>query len=408
MRRLDEAKAVFSDLLQRHHNSPDVQNNMGNVCLALKEFETARDYFKRAIDLNADYRVAYSNLLVAYKELGQYDKALELEPIFDQKWPDYAEAHWNLSLVHLLKGDLPRGFAKAEARWHCHSLSLSRRDYAQPVWLGKEPLDGKSILLFNDQGLGDAMQFCRFVPLLAARGARVIVQIESSLNELMSTVEGVDQCTSFLEIDGFDYQCSLASLPLALETTLDTIPATVPYLKVPQRTSGRDFGLSPSRFKVGLVWSGNPNHANDLNRSMALSQLAPLLELDADFYVVQNAVRDSDLPFLEASRITNLGPELKTFADTAALVTQLDLVISVDTSVVHLTGALGCPVWVLLPLRPDWRWLLQGEGSPWYPTARIFRQDDSRAWAPVIERVKNLLSDLLPAHSAAQSVETIT
>ena len=254
---------------------------------------------------------------------------------------------------------------------------MERRTLAQPLWLGGAAIDGKTILLHSDQGMGDAIFFCRYVPMLAARGARVIVEVEEPLRELMSGLAGVSQCISKTEAaPDFDLHCPMSSLPLAFETRLETIPGATPYLGVPERSAEWEARLGPhDRPRIGLAWSGNPRHSNDRNRSIALEALAPLFDLPARFVSLQTDVRPDDAVTLRAqSRMLDLGSTLTNFADTAALIARLDLVVSVDTSVAHLAGALGTPVWILLPFSPDWRWLLDRQDSPWYPTARLFRQ----------------------------------
>jgi hypothetical protein len=273
---------------------------------------------------------------------------------------------------------------------------LEKRTLTQPLWLGAGAVAGKTILLHNDQGMGDAIFFCRYVPLLAARGARVIVEVEEPLRQLMTGLAGVSQCISRTDAaPPFDLHCPMSSLPLAFETRIATIPGTTPYLPMPAHAAEWEARLGPhDRPRIGLAWSGNPRHSNDHNRSIALDVLSPLFEVIASFVSLQTELRPDDARVLsEQSRILDFGPALTNFADTAALISRLDLVISVDTSVAHLAGALGTPVWILLPFSPDWRWLLDRNDSPWYPTARLFRQSEARAWSAVVADVRNALDD---------------
>jgi hypothetical protein len=251
-------------------------------------------------------------------------------------------------------------------------------------------------MLHSEQGFGDTIQFCRYVPLVAARNARVILEVENPLQELMSSLAGTTQIIiKGNALPDFDLQCPLLSLPLALGTRLETIPAATPYLRAPEEALKNWQGrLGPkARPRIGLAWSGNPKHKNDKNRSISLRSLLPLLDIEATFVSLQKGVRPDDSMVLrEHDDILDFGDTVKDFSDIAALISHMDLVISVDTSVAHLAGALAKPVWILLPFIPDWRWLLDRDDSPWYPTARLFRQDDTRGWDSVIMRVHEALS----------------
>jgi hypothetical protein len=265
--------------------------------------------------------------------------------------------------------------------------------------LGAESIAGQTLLLHNDQGLGDSIQFCRYIPLLAERGASVILEIDRTLQSLLSGVAGIAQCVVRGEpIPEHDLQCPLASLPLAFDTVIETIPSCVPYISIDgNHAKWEAFLGSAATPRIGIVWSGNPDHTNDRNRSLPLKALKPLFDTGLQFVSLQKNARDGDLAVLrEHSNILDAARELESFADTAALIQQLDLVISVDTSVAHLAGALGKPVWILLPYVPDYRWLLDRDDSPWYPTARLYRQTASRDYAEVIGRMRaDLLRDAL-------------
>jgi len=248
--------------------------------------------------------------------------------------------------------------------------------------------------------LGDTIQFCRYVPLVAARAARVILEVQRPLHELMSTLCSATQIVSRGDpLPDFDTHCPLLSLPLAFGTRLESIPSTTPYLHTPTHTL-RHWTTrlgSPDRPRVGICWAGSPNFKGDLSRSIGLSPMLPLLaNTDVQFFGLQKDVRAGDTEILRHNpQITHLGDEIETFSDTAAVISSMDLVISSDTSVVHLAGALGKPIWILLQYVPDWRWLLDREDSPWYPTARLFRQDETRDWDSVIARVRAALHDFV-------------
>jgi Glycosyltransferase family 9 (heptosyltransferase) len=256
--------------------------------------------------------------------------------------------------------------------------------------------------------LGDTIQFCRYVPLVAARGARVILEVQRPLHEIMTNLAGATQVISKGDtLPDFDFHCPLLSLPLAFETRLETIPSTTAYLRAPDQTLNNwQARLGPkARPRIGLVWSGRPAHKNDQNRSISLRSLLPLLDIEATFVSLQKDVRSDDAAVLKKRiDVLHSGDALKDFSDTAALILQLDLVISVDTSVAHLAGALGEPVWILLPYNPDWRWLLDRDDSPWYPSARLFRQQQIGNWAGVIDQVKNELRSVRSSFNALPSV----
>jgi hypothetical protein len=293
-----------------------------------------------------------------------------------------------------------------EARWRTADFSPDYPKFSQAKWLGEqsigESIEGKTILVHVDEGLGDTLQFARYLPLLAARGARVVLVAQDALCTLLSGVSGVSQCIPFSArgYPPFDLHCPLMSLPLAFGTTLATIPPGNYLPPIPaERIQAWEKRLGPrDRLRVGLAWSGNPRQGNDRNRSMPLQTLAPLLDLDVTFVSLQKDLRPNDKALLgERAEIVDLTADLTDFVETAALVSCLDLVITACTSVAHLAGTLGRPTWVMLPYLPDWRWMLDRADSPWYPSVRLFRQDKARDYAPVVASVR---TDLLAMTSA--------
>jgi ADP-heptose:LPS heptosyltransferase len=273
----------------------------------------------------------------------------------------------------------------------------------QPGWLGQQPVKGKTILICSDEGLGDSIQFARYIPALANRGAQIILFVSDPLVPLLSGLPGVSQSfpLSARALPGFDMHCPMGSLPLAFATRLDTIPSPRSYLPAPPEVRVRawqdrlEHGPR-NRLRVGLVWSGNPKHKNDRNRSISLRAFSRLLDTDASFVSLQKDPRPDDkVVLLERTDIVDLTDDLTDFAETAALVSCLDLVISVDTSVAHLAAALGRPTWILLPHTPDYRWLLGRDDSPWYPTVRLFRQTETREYDSVLDRLRNELQALI-------------
>jgi tetratricopeptide (TPR) repeat protein len=392
--RFEEAISVFDQALLQSPDLAELHCNKANALKALGRFDEALACYDRAIGLKPNYSEAHSNrgtcledMMRMGEALFSYKNALALKP-------DYAEAHWNFALNRLRIGDLKTGWLESEWRWKCPALSLRQRGFVQPLWLGADAIAGKTLLLHCDQGLGDTIQFLRYVPLVAARGARVVLEVDQTLHELCSELPGVSQLIARGEaLPASDFHCPLGSLPLAFDTTLATIPQAVPYLLVGDKAAAwKDRLGSMKSPRVGLVWAGNPNHNNDRNRSVPLETLLPLLDVKAQFFSLQKDVRPGDAAVLrERTEIIDLGHELGSFAETAAIIQSLDLLITVDTSVAHLAGALGRPVWIFLPYVPDWRWQLMRADSPWYPTARLFRQSKTRDWQSVVDQARAAL-----------------
>jgi hypothetical protein len=279
----------------------------------------------------------------------------------------------------------------------------AQKSRGRRLWLGEFPLNGKTILLHAEQGLGDTIQFARYAPLIAAQGAKVVLEVQPELKSLMSRLDGVTAAVARGEAPPpFDMHCPLGSLPLALKTELPGVPAQIPYLSADeahlQKWSARIEHLP--RPRIAIAWAGNPAHDNDRNRSIALAALLALLAVPASFISIQRDVRSADAAELAATRqLTHLGDELSHFDDTAAVLALCDLLITVDTAPAHLAGAMGRPVWVLVPFAPDWRWMRDGETTPWYPTARVFRQFALADWNAVIARVAGALQEQLKGSS---------
>jgi hypothetical protein len=278
------------------------------------------------------------------------------------------------------------------------------------MWLGDQDIEGKTILIAADEGLGDTIQFVRYVPMLAERGARVLLVVQDSLHRLLSGLSGVVQCTptsAVSTLPAFDLHCPISSLPMAFKTRIETIPSAASYLPSPpaDRVQAWKDRVGPrTKFRVGLVWSGSPNHLNDHNRSVPLQILARLFDIDATFISLQKDPRPGDAAMLqERDDIIDLTADLSDFTETAALVSCLDLIITVDTSVAHLAGALGRPTWILLPYTPDYRWLLARTDSPWYPSVRLFRQSETREYGSVLDRVRDELQALTLAFRSEES-----
>ena len=400
LKRYEDALASYDRAIASQPAYAAAHYNRGTTLHEMKRYDEALVSYDRAIALQADYPEAFSNRGATLWELKRHDEALASYDRAIALQPTFPEAHWNAASLRLLTGDFECGWEEYEWRWKYKTMALAKRNFAQPQWNG-EPIEGKTILLHSEQGLGDAIQFSRYVPLVAGRGARVILEVDRRLRELMSSLDGVAQVLSTGDaLPEFDVHCPLLSLPRAFRTSLATVPSRTPYfIAPPERLEKWATRLGPKRgLRVGLIWSGNPAHHRDHARSIDLSALAPLLDVPATFFSLQKDVRTADAAVLAGrSDVVQIADELADFSDTAAVMAQLDLIISVDTSTVHLAGALGRPVWILLPYLPDWRWLLDRDTSPWYPTARLFRQDETRRWNSVIPRVRAALSEMIAA-----------
>ena len=394
LRQFEGAAADFAKATRLVPQSPDAWNNLGNVLLDLERESDAIAAYDKALVLRPNFAQALFNKGKALGALERYTEAAAAYESALALNPQYEEAKWHLSWVKLVLGDFTQGWPLFEARWTVPQLGNQRRYPQLPQWLGKESIAGKSILLYAEQGLGDTLQFCRYVPVLQALGAKVSLAVQAPLVSLLAGQwPDVPVAESFADMSSFDLATPLMSLPLALGTMLETIPASVPYIQasdaVPAAASGRP--------RVGLVWSGSAGHKNDKNRSMALSVLAPLFELPVDWVCLQPDVRESDRAWLAAHPEVVLNqPALTDFAETARIIAGLDWVVTVDTAVVHLAGALGKAVWLLLPTGPDYRWLLERADSPWYPTARLFRQSARGDWAGVVQRLCEAIRDRMP------------
>ncbi len=397
LKRLEEALASYDRALKVRPDYTKALFNRGITLHELRRFDEALVSYDRALKVRPDYAEAHNSRGNILKELKRFEEALASYDRALKVRPDYADAHCNEALCRLLIGDFGRGWEKHKSRWETEQRRNEKRNFAHPLWVGSNEIAGKTILLHAEQGFGDTIQFSRYVPLVVDRAARVILEVPETLHGLMSTLPGTAQIISRGEpLPDFDIHCPLLSLPLAFGTRLETVPSETPYLyPSSQAVMKWNARLGPrSHPRIGLAWSGNPIHTNDQNRSISLRALISLLDMEATFVSLQKDVRADDMTVLQGrSDLLHFGDELNSFSDTAALISTLDLILSVDTSVAHLAGALAKPVWVLLPFIPDWRWLLDREDSPWYPTARLFRQDDTRQWNNVIVRVHAALHD---------------
>jgi hypothetical protein len=357
---------------------------------ALADYDRARAAGAATPTLLLNRGIALAALNRHAQAIAQYEQALALDP-------RHAPAHFHRGLSRLVTGDLARGLADYEWRWAGSETQGAARELPGPRWTGAQDVKGATILLHAEQGLGDTIQFSRYATLLKERGARVVLEVHPPLKRLLSTVAGVDEVVGMGQaLPRYDFHCPLMSAPLAFATTLETIPAPRRYVSVEPAAVAhwamRDSGAP--RPRVGFAWSGSRTLVNDANRSIPLAAMKRLFEWAGTAVSLQKDVRESDRAALAGTRLAHLAEALNNFADTAGLIEQLDLVVTVDTSVAHLAGALGKRVWILLPFSPDWRWLLDREDTPWYPTARLFRQPRIGDWASVVDRVGAQLRNL--------------
>jgi tetratricopeptide (TPR) repeat protein len=388
--RSHEALASFEHALAAEPRSLDAFGNYGNALLKLNRPSDAIAAYDRALAIVPHNAGLLTNRAIALRKLDRPHEALMSVTRALASKPDFAQARFVDSLVRLTLGDFRAGWRTYESRWQGRNLAAQRRDFAAPLWLGDGSLEGKTILLHAEQGFGDTLQFVRYAPLVAGQGAKVIVEVQRELVRLLSGLDGIDAVIRRGEtLPSFDLHCPLLSLPLAFGTELATVPAPVPYIGAAEDEVQLWRGLIPQRRRprVGVVWSGDPTHDNDVNRSMRLKALAPVFDVpDVDFVSLQYKIGDEDVVVLrDFPNLFRLERKFRDFADTAAVVASLDAVISVDSAVAHLAGAMGKELFVLLPLGADFRWLRERADSPLYPTARLLRQTQFGTWDSVIE-----------------------
>ncbi len=379
-------------------------HSLGASQQALGDLAAAAEAYRKALDFEPEYTDVLSNLGSLLVLQGSYEGIDYLERLVEQQ-PDSAEAHWNLAIPLLMLGDYVRGWREYEWRWQWEKFTSPRRGFKKPQWQG-ESLDGATILIHAEQGFGDTLQFVRYAPLVARRGGRVILEVQPNLKRLLQRVPGVDRCIAQGEaLPEFSCHCPLMSLPYVFGTTIDTIPSS------PLELLDVVFSEPSSRYetkdclKVGLVWGGNPMHQNDALRSISLAHFLPLSKIDGvSFVSLQKGPASEqivDWPFY----LPDPCSAVRDFSDTAAIISSLDLVITVDTAMAHLAGAMEKPVWILNSHIPDWRWGLQSETTPWYPTSRLFRRSFSGGWEELMERVALELAmfrDARPSNAVVQ------
>ena len=427
-----DAEGLYKTLLSFFPNQVEILTTLGIVLLQQGRSEAGFQQFKKSLRINPNQPAALYNMAVELQKLTRLDEALacynqtlKLNPqdinalinrgntLKDLKQykaaiasfesalalqPNIPSAHWNKALTHILLGEYEQGWKEYEWGWQCGERGEPRK-YAQPTWLGDESIAGKTILIHSEQGFGDLIQFSRYVPMLEKMGAKVILEVPASLIELMQSLSPTLKVVKTGEpLPAFDIVCPVMSLPLALKTTVETIPANIPYLSV--NDAKKQYWQAKlgakTKPRIGIVWSGSMTNPIDNNlcarRNIPLAQLKPLVDLPFEFHVLQKDIRPEDKPILETlTHVHCHQDELQDFADTAALVQEMDLVISVCTSIAHLAGALGHKTWVLLPYSADYRWMLNEKDSPWYPNIELIRSEKIGDWADVLNKTAKKL-----------------
>jgi tetratricopeptide (TPR) repeat protein len=406
LQRYDEALTAYDNALALKPDLADAWVGRGNIFNDLKRYDEAFAAYEKALALKPDLANAwlgrgsvFINLKRFNEAFAAYDKSLALKP-------DLGEAHFAQASLKIFLGEMETAWEKYEYRWNINQMRALKRTFPQPLWLGDSDIKHKTILIHAEQGLGDTLMGCRYVEKVAAQGARIILEVQPALKSLLQNLDNVALLIAKGErIPCFDVHCPIMSLPLAFKTTVETIPATIPYLGVTKNIIEKwRSKLVGTETKVGIAWAGNPSFPTDRDRSILLKNILPILGVKGvTFFSLQKDLRPGDKDILDATpQIVRLDQEIGDFQDTAAIMMSLDLVISSDTSVVNLAGALGRSFWVLLPVIPDWRWLLDGNVSPWYPTGRLFRQDVRGDWATVIDDVCIELNKLMTSRKSGR------
>ncbi len=390
LKRLEEALQSYDRALALDPRFAEIHNNRGSVLQELGRFDEAVESYRRALALKPDSAQVHNNLGLALTELRRFDEALVAFDRAIELKVDYHEAIWNRGLTRLLVGEYASGWRDYEARKQTRA-PVGDRTYAKPLWLGESPIAGKTILVHWEQGFGDTIQFSRYVKLLADADARVLFAPQRPLLKLMETLDSRVRIVDLEERPpAFDFHCPLLSLPLAFGTEPRTIPCAGRYLDVDAAKVSAWRGVLGAKTKprIGVAWSGSPAYRKNGARSIEFRMFKALFDERCQFVSLQKDVLEQDRPWLAAANIVHPGDSLGDFADTAALCSLMDLVISTDTGVAHLAGALGIPVWVLLAHVPDWRWMLEGNDCPWYPSMTLIRQRERGDWDAVLRQVR--------------------
>ena len=401
-KKYEDALTLQRRAVEIHPDYAEAHNNLGNALKELGRFEDAAASYERALELQPDSVITLTNRGIVLRELGRLDEEYACYAKAMALAPDYPEAHWNHAFALMADGDFVRGWAEYEWRWRRTGARSPEEVWpplALPFWSG-DTGEGRTILLWSEQGLGDCLQFVRYAPLVQALGWRVILHVPDSQKELLDAFPGITVLGESEAPPKVEVQCPLMSLPRLMGSTVGTVPAATPYLRPDPILAARwqDRLAEMKGRKLGVVWRGNPLHHRDRQRSMEPRWLAACLDLPGVAVIsLQPGAHADELAALNCQgRLLDAGPDLTSFAETAALMARLDMVISVDSSAAHLAGALGLPVWTLLDSNAEWRWMRHRADSPWYPTMRLFRQTSPGDWETVMRNVRAELLNLIP------------
>ncbi len=401
LQRLPEAVASYDQAILRNPGFAYAYCNRGVAQQALGMNDEALASYESAIAQDPQDAMSHYNRAVLLQEYSRWDEAVASYDRAVAIDPTFADAQYNRSLALLYCGRLAEGWRGYEWRWrNAARLGMGEpRDFPQPLWLGQETLEGKRLLLHSEGGMGDTLQFSRYAALAAQCGATVYLEVQPALREILSKLEGVAAIINKGDaLPRFDYHCPLMSLPLAFNTDLDSVPPPAKPLQVDVTKRERWQALSDKARgpRIGLVWSGNPNNPNDHRRSVRLYDWAAWLPAGYCYFRLQKDMKEEDAGVMASYGINSTDEDVQDFAHIGALCQCMDLVISVDTSIAHLSASLGLPTWIMLPHIPDWRWLRGRQDSPWYPTMRLFRQEHPAGWQRVFEQIADRLRRQFP------------
>jgi len=399
---LTDAIDAASKAISLNPKHPEAYNNRGIAYGKMNQHIKAIDDFQCSLKINPIKPETHFNLGNTYRELKQIDKSLENYEAAIKLNPNYAEAYWNMACLNLLNGDYGAGWKLYEWRWKWDGFPSKNRNFSEPIWTGGESLAGKTILIHSEQGLGDCIQFSTYIEEIEGLGAKVLFEVYPQLYTLFRNKWGQSKLIiKGCQLPQFDYHCPLLSLPLALKSISPKISNPSRYfMQNPKKNKYWNERLGKkNKTRVGVVWCGSHLHKNDLNRSISLEKFIPFLSNNFEFICLQKEIRIDDLELLKKTNILDISEEINDFEDTAAVCDLVDLIITVDTSVAHLSCAVGRPTWILLPFIPDWRWGLEGETSEWYPSAKLYRQTEDRNWDTVITKVAQDLAQFVATPS---------
>lgn len=388
----DRAMSCYDEAIRLDPKYADAYYNRGVIHFERNELPEAIENYRKAVECNPGFALAHSNLGIALESNGDPEAAVKSYDDAIAADPEFVSGYWNKSLLLLRNGQYEEGWKLYEWRWRAGKAIPNPQLGGRDTWFGEPELKGKTLLIHSEQGLGDAIQFARYVKPAKDAGAKVVMQAFNPLVKLFGRIPGVDAVVGIGQpLPEFDFHCPMMTLPLAFGTTLESIPQDIPYLRPDKQlvSQWKKKLRRSKRPRVGVVWKGNPKHENNKNRSIAFEQFKSVLIEGIDWVCLQKNISAAERKAVESMKHVQLvGPELGDFDDTCAVMSTCDLVITVDTAVAHLSGAMGKPTWVLLPNRCDWRWLRERSDSPWYPSACLFRQSEMGDWPGVIDRVR--------------------